>query len=211
MTYRFITVEGNIGAGKTTLSKMLAESMKAKILLETFDNNPFLPKLFEDFKRHAFAAEMFFMAERFQQLNVNLEQGELFSESVISDFLFAKSRIFSEINLDKDEFALYRRLFETIYSKIPLPNLLLYVYQPIPKLLRQISERGRAFENQYNAEYLAQIQKGYFQYFREVQDLPVLILNCENADFKANKDQYQQILNLCQQKHQPGIHHITIT
>src|SRR3954468_17324968 len=146
MKYHFITVEGNIGAGKTTLAHLLAKKLNARLILEEFDDNPILPKFYENPKQFAFPLELFFMAERFKQLKELLQQKDMFQSLTISDYLFNKCLLFAKVTLPDDEFRLYQRLFEIILQQVVQPDLLIYLHSPINKLQANIKKRNRSYE-----------------------------------------------------------------
>ncbi len=203
---QFITIEGNIGAGKTSLAKMLAEDYNAELILEEFADNPFLPKFYEDPDKYAFPLELFFMAERYQQLQDTLQQ-ELFQNVLISDYLFSKSQIFAQNNLGAHEFDLYMRLFRFIYAQMPKPDIILYLHTTIPYLKRNIAERGRAYEQGISEEYLKQIEQAYFSHFRTIRDkATIVVVKADQIDFVEREIDYLHIKNILSQQYQPGIH-----
>jgi len=210
MQYSFITVEGNIGAGKTSLAKKLAERFKAKMILETFVENPFLPKFFEDPKRYAFSAELFFLADRYHQLNETLKEFDLFSTVTISDYVFMKSLLYSRVNLSDDEFKLLQRIFNIMYPSLPDPQLLVYIHSSVDRIIQNIVKRGRDFEQGVSEEYLLKIQNAYFSYFKQKPELPILIINGDNIDFVNNEDDFEQIVKLLDQEYSAGMHHIEL-
>src|SRR3954466_11826797 len=167
MNYRYITIEGNIGAGKTTLANRLARHYGARIILEEFAENPFLPKFYEKPQQYAFPLELFFMAERYKQLKDLLQSQDLFSNLVISDYLFVKSLLFAKINLKEEEYSLYQKLFEIINPQLPQPDLLIFLNAPITKLQQNIKTRNRSYEQQIADEYLVNVHDMYMQYIRQ--------------------------------------------
>ncbi len=189
----FIVIEGNIGAGKTSLAQMLSKDLCGRLILERFEENPFLPRFYNDPKRWAFPLELSFLADRYKQLKEELFQPTLFDNYIIADYYFMKSLIFSKHTLNEDEFKLYQQLFEIIYQNIPRPNLFVYLYAPIKKLIQQIKLRGRSFEENITEEYLAQIQQNYLDFIETQQNIPVLIINTENLDFVNSFDDYSII------------------
>lgn len=189
----FIVIEGNIGAGKTSLSKKLAEDFNSKLILEQFAENPFLPKFYNDPKRYSFQLELSFLADRFHQLNNDLRDRDLFKNSVIADYYFTKSLIFSQNTLSDDEFNLYRKIFDIIYTSLPKPDLYVYLYLKPHSLIKNIKKRGRVYEKEIEIEYLENIQNGYFRYFKEQKHLKFLIIDTNNIDFVGNENDYNTI------------------
>lgn len=191
----FLAIEGNIGSGKTTLATLMSEEMNAKLILERFADNPFLPKFYEDRSRYAFPLEMSFLADRYQQYVDDTTQLDLFKNFMISDYDIYKSLIFAKITLQEDEYKLYRRLFGLMYSEVRKPSLYVYLYQRTDKLLEQIAKRGRNYEQGIPADYLESIHRGYFDFMKNSPDLPALILDLEGRDFVANPEDYGWILD----------------
>ncbi|MFN8321097.1 MAG: deoxynucleoside kinase [Chitinophagales bacterium] len=196
MRYNFITIEGCIGAGKTTLSKKIAADFNGKLILEEFENNPFLPKFYEDPARHAFPVELFFMAERFQHLNSLLSQADIFKSFTVSDFLFQKSLIFATQNLNEDEAKLYRSLFDIINPSLPKPDITLYLYTPIDKLLKNIKTRGREYEQNIPGEYLEKIQAAYLDFFKQQTQSRIVLVDTANLNYVDLKKDYQFIVEV---------------
>lgn len=192
----FIAIEGNIGAGKTTLAGMIAREMDAKLILERFADNPFLPKFYEDRARYAFPLEMSFLAERYQQFTEDTRQLDLFKKFMVSDYDIYKSLIFARITLQEEEFQLYRRLFGLMYREVRKPGLYVYLYQQTGRLLRQIAERGRPYEQEIQAEYLDKIRRGYFDFMKNSPDLESLVIDVNELDFVENPADYTKILDL---------------
>ena len=171
MDIRYLVIEGNIGAGKTSLSKLIAERKKGKLFLEQYAENPFLPKFYENPERYSFPLELSFLADRYNQLKNNLSSFDLFNELIVSDYFFMKSLIFSAHTLQEDEYRLYRQLFDIIYSTLPKPDLYIYLHKNIDLLLKNISKRGREYEKNISAEYLKGIETGYFNFFKQQKHL----------------------------------------
>ena len=191
----FVAIEGNIGAGKTTLATMMAGEMNAKLILERFAENPFLPKFYNDRSRYAFPLEMSFLADRYQQFIEDTRQLDLFRRFMVSDYDIYKSLIFAKITLQEDEFLLYRKLFSIMYSEVRKPALYVYLYQHTERLLRQIADRGREYEMGIPAEYLEQIQRGYFDFMRNSPELHSVIIDISDLDFVENTEDYEQVLD----------------
>ncbi|MFZ4798141.1 MAG: deoxynucleoside kinase [Bacteroidia bacterium] len=192
--YRFIAIEGNIGAGKSTLVNMLAELLHAKKIMEEFEDNSFLPKFYENRSRYAFPLEMSFLAARFNQLKKHLVEENLFGEPIISDYVFAKCLLFSQNTLDDDEYKLYRQMFEIINLQIPQPDLLVYLHAPIEKLQWNILNRGRVYEKKIEDNYLQSLQETYFKYMNSQTNTRVLVVNCAGLDFVNNKKDFDFLL-----------------
>jgi 2-amino-4-hydroxy-6-hydroxymethyldihydropteridine diphosphokinase len=198
--FNYIAVEGNIGAGKTTLVSKIAEDFNAKTVFERFADNPFLPKFYKDQNRYAFPLEMSFLADRYQQISDDLAQFDLFKDFIVADYHIFKSLIFAKVTLAKDEFRLYKSLFDIIYKEMPKPDLYIYLYQNTDRLLQNIKRRGRSYEQEIPAEYLEKINKGYLDYINTQQDINVLILDVSERDFVKNQEDYVFILEEIQKK-----------
>jgi deoxyguanosine kinase len=186
----YIAIEGNIGAGKTTLSTKISEDFNAKLVLERFADNPFLPKFYEDQNRYAFPLEMSFLADRYQQLTDDLAQFDLFKDFIVADYHIFKSLIFAKVTLHEDEYRLYKTMFDIIYKEMPKPDLYVYLYQNTTQLLENIKNRGRAYEQQIPAEYLEKINQGYLDYIKTQTHLNVLIIDVSDKDFVENQEDY---------------------
>ncbi len=195
--YNYIAIEGNIGAGKTSLTNMMADEFNAKIVLERFADNPFLPKFYEDNERYAFPLEMSFLADRYQQLSDDLAQFDLFKNFIVSDYYIFKSLIFAQITLQNDEYKLYRKMFDLMYKEITKPDLYVYLYQNTDRLLQNIKKRGREYEQNIEASYLQKIHDGYINFINtQQQNLNVLIVDVSQLDFVNNSEDYQHVINL---------------
>jgi 2-amino-4-hydroxy-6-hydroxymethyldihydropteridine diphosphokinase len=192
--YNFIAIEGNIGAGKTTLAHKIADDFNAKKILERFADNPFLPKFYKDQARYAFPLEMSFLADRYQQISDDLAQLDLFKDFIIADYHIFKSLIFAKVTVTDEEFRLYRKLFEIIYKEIPKPDLYIYLYQNTDRLLQNIKKRGRSYEQEIPSEYLDKINQGYFDFIKMHPDLNILVLDVSERDFVKNQSDYLFIL-----------------
>ena len=206
--YQFIAIEGNIGAGKTSLASLLAEEFNAKVILEEFEDNSFLPKFYNDPDRFAFPLELSFLAERYQQLKEILSTQDLFKSFTISDYFINKSLIFSRKTLQSDEFKLYSTLFEIINQSLIKPDLLVYLYANIDNLQKNIKNRGRDYEQKIENEYLEKIQESYFEFIKQQNNLRILIIDTNNIDFVNNKEDYKYISSLIFQEYEVGIHRI---
>ena len=193
--FNYIAIEGNIGAGKTTLASKLAEDCNAKLILERFADNPFLPKFYKDQSRYAFPLEMSFLADRYQQLSDDLAQFDLFKDFVVADYHIFKSLIFAKVTLQEDEFRLYKTMFDIIHKEMPKPDLYVYLYQNTDRLLRNIKKRGRSYEQDIEASYLEKINQGYLDYIKTQTDLNVIIIDVSDLDFVKNQADYLFLLN----------------
>lgn len=196
----YIAIEGNIGAGKTTLATKMAQDFNAKTVLERFADNPFLPKFYKDQNRYAFPLEMSFLADRYQQISDDLAQFDLFKDFIIADYHIFKSLIFAKVTLAEDEFRLYKTLFDIIYKEMPKPDLYVYLYQNTNRLLQNIKRRGRVYEQEIPAEYLDKINTGYLDYIKSQKDVNVLIIDVSDLDFLKNQSDYIYILNRIQER-----------
>ena len=204
MLYSHIAIEGNIGSGKTTLATMLANDIDARLVLEQFADNPFLPKFYSDPEKHAFPLELFFMAERYHQLK-NLKEQDLFKPQIVSDYFFVKSKLFAQNNLKKDEMQLFNRLFDIMLSSLSKPDLLVYLFSDVERLQQNIKNRGRDFEQNISDEYLQNIQDKYLDFLRKQSYFPVLLLDVTNVDFVADKNIYDKIGELIFVEYSVGV------
>jgi deoxyguanosine kinase len=193
--YNYIAIEGNIGAGKTSLANLLSNQFNAKLVLERFADNPFLPKFYEDKERYAFPLEMSFLADRYQQLSDDLAQFDLFKNFIVSDYYIFKSLIFAQVTLSKDEYLLYRKMFNLIYKEITKPDLYIYLYQNTDRLLENIKNRGRVYEQNIASGYLEKIHNGYQNFIKTQNDLNLLVIDVSEIDFVNNPIDYNFIIN----------------
>ncbi len=193
--FNFINIEGNIGSGKSSLSKKIAADFDANLILEEFENNPFLPKFYEDPEKNAFPLELSFMAERFQQLIGKESNLNLFSKIKIADYSFFKSKLFAQNNLKEDEYNLFNKLYNIMFSSIKHPELLIYLHSNIERLQKNIQLRGREYEQNIDNEYLKNIEKKYFDYLKKQDNFPVLIIDVSNIDFIKDKEYYEKIIS----------------
>jgi len=191
----FIAIEGNIGAGKTTLANKIAEDFNAKLVLERFADNPFLPKFYEDQGRYAFPLEMSFLADRYQQFSDDTSQFDLFKQFMVSDYDIYKSLIFAQITLQKEEFALYRKVFNFMYREVRKPKIYVYLYQDTERLLENIRKRGRDYEQNIAPDYLEKINRGYFDFIKSYPEQNNLVIDISNLDFVAHQKDYEFILD----------------
>ena len=209
MNYHFITIEGNIGAGKTTLSHLLSRHFNARLVLEEFADNPFLPKFYENPKQYAFPLELFFMAERFKQLKDLIQQKDLFQTVTISDYLFTKCLLFAKVNLPEDEFRLYQRLFEIIHQQLLQPDLLIYLHTPVHKLQENIKKRKRSYEQNIQDDYLFSIQETYTHYIKQ-NNIKTLFIDASNADFLGNEKHLQVVIDALEYDYGEGQHFLAL-
>ena len=193
--YNYIAIEGNIGAGKTSLANMISDEFNAKIVLERFADNPFLPKFYQDKERYAFPLEMSFLADRYQQLSDDLAQFDLFKNFIVSDYYIFKSLIFAQITLQKEEYKLYRKMFDLMYKEITKPDLYVYLYQNTERLLENIKKRGREYEQNIQAAYLQKIHDGYKSFINTEKNLNILLIDVSEIDFVKNKNDYKYVIN----------------
>jgi deoxyadenosine/deoxycytidine kinase len=209
MNYHFITIEGNIGAGKTTLAHMLARHYNARLILEQFADNPFLSKFYEDPAKNAFPLELFFMAERYKQLKELVHSADLFQSVTVSDYLFTKCLLFAKVNLPDQEFRLYQKLFEIIHAQVVQPDILIYLHAPVSKLQANIRRRNRSYEQSISDEYLFNIQEAYTNYIRQ-HNIRTLFIDVSNADFLDNKAHLQVVLDALNRDIGEGQHYFSL-
>jgi len=206
--YNYLVIEGNIGAGKTSLATRMATSYQARLILEQFEENSFLPKFYEDPVRYAFPLELSFLADRYQQLKNQFQAADLFSPFTISDYFIFKSLIFASRNLESLEFSLYSKLFSIVSSVVPKPDLIVYLYMDLDNLKRNIQKRGRSYEQNIPLEYLEKIQLGYIEFLKQQQDMRVLLIDTNELDFVSSEVDYQWITDIIFKSYPPGIHRI---
>jgi deoxyguanosine kinase len=193
LEHKYLVIEGNIGAGKTSLATMLARDTDSRLVLEQFSDNPFLAKFYEDPERYAFQVELSFLSERYQQIKSELGHPDLFGQAVISDYLLAKSFIFSKHNLKDDEMKLFEKLFSIINLQAPKPDLYVYLHVPVEKLLENIQKRGRSYEENIQESYLKEVQEGYFGFFKTQTEMKILVVDTSNIDFVNKTSDYELI------------------
>ncbi len=207
--YNYIAIEGNIGAGKTTLATRMSEQFNTRLILEQFEDNSFLPKFYDDPSRYAFPLELSFLADRFQQLKNQASVQDMFQPVTIADYFILKSLIFAKKTLNSEEFTLYSRLFSIIENVLPKPDLLVYLYLNIDRLQSNIRNRGRAYEQKIEDDYLQRIQEGYLDYIRQQQGLRVLVIDTNQLDFVAHQHDYDKLIKIIEKEYPIGIHRIT--
>jgi deoxyadenosine/deoxycytidine kinase len=209
MKYHFITIEGNIGAGKTTLAHLLAKHFNARLILEEFADNPFLPKFYENPQQYAFPLELFFMAERYKQLKELIHTKDLFQNITITDYLFTKCLLFAKINLPEEEYRLYQKLFDIIHQQLVQPDLLIYLHAPVEKLQQNIKRRNRSYEQSIPDEYLLNIQQTYTHYIKQ-HNIKTLFVDASNADFLDNPKHLQVIIDALDKDYEHGQHYFSL-
>jgi deoxyguanosine kinase len=206
--YNYIVIEGNIGAGKTSFASLLAEEYNARLILEQFEENSFLPKFYEDPARYAFPLELSFLADRYQQLKSQFTASDLFKTFTVADYFIFKSLIFASKNLEPLEFGLYSKLFSIVSSVVPKPDMIVYLYLDLENLKKNIEKRGRPYEQNIQFEYLEKIQKGYLEFLRQQTDLRVLVIDTNGLDFVGRRNDYLWIKELTMKEYPVGMHHI---
>ena len=209
MKYSFVTIEGNIGAGKTTLAHLLSKHFNARLILEEFADNPFLPKFYESPQQYAFPLELFFMAERYKQLKELLQTKDMFQHVTVSDYLFTKCLLFAKVNLAEEEFRLYQKLFEIINPQIVQPEILIYLHAPVNKLKENIKKRNREYEQAIPNDYLFSLQETYTQYIKQ-HNIKTLFIDCSNADFLGNDAHLQIVIDALDKDYEQGQHYLVL-
>jgi deoxyguanosine kinase len=209
MKYNYVTIEGNIGAGKTTLAHLLSKHFNARLVLEEFADNPFLPKFYENPGQYAFPLELFFMAERYKQLKDLLQTKDLFQNVTISDYLFTKCLLFAKVNLPGEEFRLYQKLFDIMSPQVIQPDILIYLHSPVNKLQANIKKRNRSYEQGIANDYLFSLQETYTQYIKQ-HNIKTLFVDASNADFLDNDVHLKTIIDALDKEYEDGQHYITL-
>ena len=190
---RYIAIEGVIGAGKTTLARMITERLQAKLVLEQFEENPFLEKFYEDAEHYAFQTQIFFLLSRYKQQQ-ELFQGDLFYNYLVSDYIFDKDKIFAYLTLQDDELKLYETLVTTIEKNIPVPDLVVYLQSSTDRLMSNIKQRGRSFEENMSGDYIKDLNEAYNYFFFRYKTAPLLIINATEIDFVKNPEEFEDLL-----------------
>ena len=209
MKYNFITIEGNIGAGKTTLAHLLSKHFNARLILEEFAENPFLSKFYENRQQYAFPLELFFMAERYKQLKELLQTKDMFQNITVSDYLFTKCLLFAKVNLPEEEFMLYQKLFDIINPQLVQPDLLIYLHAPVSRLKENIKKRNRSYEQAIAPEYLFSLQETYTQYIRQ-HNIKTLYIDASSADFLGNEKHLKAVLDALENDYEEGQHYLQL-
>lgn len=209
MQYHYIAIEGNIGAGKTTLAHLLSKKMNARLILEQFADNPFLPKFYANPKLYAFPLELFFMAERYKQLKEMINTNDLFQSITISDYVFSKCLLFAKVNLPEEEFRLYQKLFDIMQQQLVFPDIIIYLHSSVQKLQKNIKRRNREYEQMIPDEYLFSIQETYTSYIKQ-HNIKTLFIDAGNADFLGNEQHLQAVMSALENEHNPGQHYVSL-
>jgi len=209
MNHRYIAIEGNIGAGKTTLSQLLSKHYNAKLVLEEFAENPFLTKFYENPKQYAFPLELFFLAERFKQQQEFIKKNDLFQELIVSDYLFTKCLLFAKVNLPEEEYRLYQKMFDVFSQQLVTPDILIYLHAPVNTLQGNIKKRNRKFEQAIPDDYLFRIQETYTSYIKQHQ-IKTIYIDASNADFIYNEAHLKVITNALDKDLEQGQHYFTL-
>ncbi len=211
MRYNYIAIEGNIGAGKTSLATRIANQFNGKLILEQFEENPFLAKFYEDQDKYAFPLELSFLADRYQQLKTELARQDLFSDFTISDYFLNKSLIFARKTLKDDEYQLFRTLFNIMNANLPRPDLLVHLYVKTNRLQQNIRHRGREYEQRIPDDYLEKIQESYFNYLKQQPELRILLLDVNAIDFVAYNDHLKMVLDTVNRDYPRGMTSIRLS
>ncbi len=209
MKYHFIAVEGNIGAGKTTLAQLLSQHYNAKLMLEEFAENPFLTKFYENPKQYAFPLELFFLAERFKQQQDLIKTADLFQSVTISDYLFTKCLLFAKVNLPEEEYKLYHKMYDVFSQQLTQPDVLIYLHAPVNKLQSNIKKRNRKFEQSIPDEYLFKLQETYTSYIKQ-HNIKTIFVDASNADFLYNEAHFKLITDALEKDLEEGQHFINL-
>lgn len=209
MQHHFIAIEGNIGAGKTTLAHLLAKKLNARLILEQFADNPFLPKFYENPKQNGFPLETFFMAERYKQLKDMVHTKDLFQSVTVADYIFTKCLLFAKVNLSEEEFRLYQRLFDIMQQQLIFPDILIYLHSPVSKLQKNIKKRNRSYEQNIADEYLFNIQETYTSYIKQ-HNIKTIFIDVSDADFLSNEKHMQVVLDALNTDIDQGQHYFSL-
>lgn len=194
--YNYLVIEGNIGSGKTTLAKKIADQFNAHLVLEQFADNPFLPKFYNNPDKYSFPLELSFLASRYKQLNEEVNPQDLFKVFTIADYYFTKSLVFAASTLNGEEYNLYRQIFHIIYGSLPKPDMYVYLHLDPERLLENIKKRGRGYESSITRDYLQKIQNSYFSFFKQNTDNRYVIIDSNNIDFVENAEDYEKIVDI---------------
>ncbi|MFN0014520.1 MAG: deoxynucleoside kinase [Saprospiraceae bacterium] len=211
LPHQFIAIEGNIGAGKTTLCQLLAERYGCSLVLEQFTDNPFLPPFYEQPERYAFPVELFFMTERHKQLLEHFANPDMFRSTTVADYFFLKTLLFAKNNLNEEEFRLFQRLFAVLNATFPKPDLLVYLHRPVPVLQQQIQRRGRDMERLITDDYLEDVQQAYLDFFKQETEIPVVVLDLHDADFVKQVNVMEAITTVLERHYRPGLQYVSLT
>jgi len=210
LPYKYICIEGNIGTGKTTFTQLIHQEYNCELILEEFQDNPFLPLFYKDRERYAFSVELFFMTERYKQLQRQLLNRNLFQDFIISDYYFVKSLLFAKNNLMEEEYRLFQQLWQVLSAPFPRPDILVYFHRDVKQLTKMIDERGREYEKLIKPEYLLTIQNTYFDYFKNILTFPVVIIDLNDVNFIEDKNGYEAIKHIISREYLPGVHRVNL-
>lgn len=208
--YKYLVIEGNIGTGKTTFCQKMAYEYNVSLILEQFNDNPFLPFFYKDPDRFAFTVELFFMTERYKQMQKSMQTVDMFHDFYLSDYAFVKTLLFARKNLQEEEFKLFQMLYGIMANNFPKPDLLVYFHRDVDILMENIKKRGRDIEADIKTSYLKKVQDSYFEYFRDITSFPVLIIDLKDLDFVQNEGAYNMVLGLIAKQYNPGVHRISL-
>jgi len=203
MNYKSISIEGNIGVGKTTLAKLLSNDLGYKLILETFENNPFLKDFYENLNKNALPLELFFLAERYELLKLNSE--DMFFSGTVSDFIFDKSKLFAVNTLKDYELNIFNKIFSLMKKSVKNPEILIYLHSDLSSLENKITKRGREYENNIHSDYLKKLNDTYLDYINKRSEFPVILIDVTNLDFKNNSKHFNLIKNIIFQEHENGV------
>lgn len=203
MNYKSISIEGNIGVGKTTLAKLLSNDLGYKLILETFENNPFLKDFYENLNKNALPLELFFLAERYELLKLNSE--DMFFSGTVSDFIFDKSKLFAVNTLKDYELNIFNKIFSLMKKSVKNPEILIYLHSDLSSLQNKITKRGREYENNIQSEYLKKLNDTYLDYISKRTEFPVILIDVTNLDFKNNSKHFELVKNIIFQEHENGV------
>ncbi|MCO5248195.1 MAG: deoxynucleoside kinase [Chitinophagales bacterium] len=210
MHYKYISIEGNIGAGKTTLAQLLSEAYQGRLILEEFNDNPYLPMFYKEPDKFALQLEMSFLLDRYKQLNSILSEPNIFNNFIISDYMLAKSLLFAKINLNQGDFKLYSSFFHLIQKRLPRPEVIFYLHANADQLKKNIQKRGRSYEQNINKMYLCKIERYYFEFFKQHPDLKVVIIDVNNRNWISDMYAYESMMKVFEQDYQQGINYIQL-
>jgi len=209
--YNYVVIEGNIGAGKTTLATRISDQFNARLILERFAENPFLPKFYDDPEKYSFPLELSFLADRYKQLKEELVEQDLFKSFTIADYYFMKSLVFAASTLTGDEYNLYRQIFYIIYGSLPKPDIYVYLHLRPDRLLQNIEKRGRNYEKSITGDYLQKIQDNYFSFFKQNPENKYLIIDINEIDFVENETHYTRMVDtIFHDEYPPGVNKVIL-
>lgn len=209
--YNYIVVEGNIGSGKTTFCEKIAAESSCNLILEEFDDNPFLPMFYKNPEQFAFTVELFFMTERYKQLEKYLVNRNIFDSFTLADYAFVKTLLFARHNLAESEYKMFTQMFRVLDQAFPKPDIIFYFHRSVDYLLRSIAKRGREYEKDIKKEYLERVQNSYFDYFKNEFEVPIVIIDLKDIDFKDNDVNYQYVKDIMSKSYRPGVHSVALS